>query len=900
MPRLPSIGSFCWKLCCGGVSCLNLLFAGAALLQSGIILFNAMGRSVPLPNAIPALITAKILPEDLSLKWTKAYFDLGGGCLLQGVEIHHQSGEQLFSADVVRLNLALPQLVLRSGPPLEELEATVASLHIPAPISASGANEPLLVLHEARLSIKGSRILLHRVMAQSGEASVVLQGSLPASLLHPSGQEASSPIMPHLARLEAFLRQLDQIHALADLSGGDGPDDPLRIELFASGQHRGLPATGELGYVIRGKLDLPAQGEIRLRDLEGRLSLATPPPLPAAVVSLVGPFQTPVQGRLRTLRDPRSNGDSSLALRFTEPFGPAGRISALELVAEASLSAQAIQWRARAADMKASGEALLQTEGPEPALAALSGWVSLENPVLRQWIPALPEHPLLDATTAASMETRFSWDASDRTTRGSSSLKGLRFDHERIAYVAINWTADPDKLTLDPFSIDLSADQAISGSFEMAFDSRAFSLSTAGHLYPHSLDRFLGDWWKAIFQNIRVAEPVEAEVAITGLLGVPASLRSVVHAASRSASYRDVPIPDLRLRVRGNKDWAFMESLRASFGDSFISGQLAWQQGLGDAVRRPMLLNFQSNAPWPVVLKASGIRGLEALDFSAPPLLSINGWIFRPPRANRSLGPVSALDVDLRMPDGDMRFRGLEFRQILCTASVRGPVIEVQPLSGSFAGGIFTGSLLMRPFANPDAQTSDLRLQLIDADFTDSMEQLSRLLKDPRAFMANFSKSGSGGRLNGNFTLHLAHDPADWTSAGQLSIKGARLGQIHLLGGLSKILNAIGLGFTSLDIHSGNLEWSLADNTLHIPKSLFTGTLLGLRLEGSVFLPANDLDMRADLNLFQGIVSKVLTPVSDNIQLDLRGTLNEPRWSVRLSPLRWFTNRLTEGLASPP
>jgi hypothetical protein len=140
----------------------------------------------------------------------------------------------------------------------------------------------------------------------------------------------------------------------------------------------------------------------------------------------------------------------------------------------------------------------------------------------------------------------------------------------------------------------------------------------------------------------------------------------------------------------------------------------------------------------------------------------------------------------------------------------------------------------------------------------------------------------------------------DWTGSGQFSIKNTRLGQIHLLGGLSKTLNTIGLGFTTLDINGGNLQWTLAENTFHIPHSLFTGTLLSLRLDGTLFLPTNELTMHADVNLFKGLVSKVLTPVSENIQLDLSGTLQNPQWSIRLSPLRWFTNRLTEGLAPSP
>lgn len=905
MTRLPSIGPLCWKLCCGSVSCLNFLFIGLALLQTGIILFNAAGRSVPLPGRLSALLADHLLPETLSLKWNRAYFDLRGGCLLQGVEIHHRAnGERLLTAEFIRFNLAIPNLLLRSGPPVEEIETTAATLYAPAPVSASGTNDPLLALQEARLSLKGKDILLHRAIADSSSAALVMRGTFPASLLFSSGQDQRPALIPLLAKLDQQLRALDQVEASLTLSSPATERDALTATLFASGQHRGFSDIGPIAYQIIGQFGVGANRELRLESLMGDLSLTDPAPVRQLDLPLLGRLTLPLRVAVRSHNDPNPlpfPSTPTLSFRLIEPFGAAAQLSSLEVSVRLPLAGQPLKWRASGQGLAAAGTAFLDPAASDSSLKSVVGWTRLRSPRLREWIPTLPDHRLLNETRADHLETSLRWEAVSGQVCGSSTLRGVAFDGASIPYAESDWTADASTLQIDRFAIDISFEQALSGNFQINFSPATFTFGASGNILPETLDPFLGAWWAGIFQHISVIDPVQANVALSGILGKADSLQSVVETSSKSASYRGVAIPDLHLLIRSNHHWAFLESLKASFGKTAITGQMAWQQGLPDHVRRPMLLTFKSNAPWSVVRPASGIAELSSLDFTAAPILELEGWIYRPPRANRSLGPIPALDIDLVLPNGRLRFKEMDFKQVVLNATVKNQEILIEPLSGSFGNGIFTGSLTLRKDPrNRQNDSADLDFQLIDAGFIDTINDLSPLTKDPEQFLASFSKTGKSGRLNAEFTLHMTPNRDDWTGSGQFSIQNTRLGQIHLLGGLSKILNTIGLGFTSLDINGGNLQWTLAENTLHIPQSLFTGTLLSLRLDGTLFLPTNELTLRADVNLFKGLVSKVLTPVSDNIQLDLSGTLQDPRWTIRLSPLRWFTNRLTEGLAPPP
>jgi hypothetical protein len=65
-------------------------------------------------------------------------------------------------------------------------------------------------------------------------------------------------------------------------------------------------------------------------------------------------------------------------------------------------------------------------------------------------------------------------------------------------------------------------------------------------------------------------------------------------------------------------------------------------------------------------------------------------------------------------------------------------------------------------------------------------------------------------------------------------------------------------------------------------------------MSGTVDLLQRRLALRADAYFFSGLISKVLTPVSDNFQFDITGPVESPIWKLRLNPLRWFQNRFPQ------
>lgn len=902
MPRLPSIGSFCWKLCCGGISCLNAALLGLVVFQTGIILYNGLGRSIPVPNALPAFLARQLAPDNISVSWESATFDLGGGCLLKNVRIKAaNSSDPILSAGYLRINLALPNLLLRTGLPLEELEAIAVSIDIPAIVSDSGMSEPLLRFNEVNLSTSGDLLNIKRISAQGLDAGLIITGTVPLTALSNNDTERAFQLLPTLSKIQQSLRRIQTLNALVSLH--TSTENAIVGSVAAHGAYVDFNRVGMVDYEVKGEVLVGEAGKPSLRRIQGTVRLSEIPNWPKWLPSYLGEPSYPIEVSLHASQ---GNGKTpnrlpdTLQTYIRNPFGPDARLDTVALNLSWPLQEHPISWRAYGPDLMASGDLALAPGSASPNVRALQARINLKDVVPKDWFPDLPSHRLLDNTSIAQIHATLTYNAESGASDGAATLEGLDFAQAFLPYVSLNGHLFQDRLQIKALAVDASPGEAIEGSYTHHLQSGNFTFRSQGTLFPNTLDYFLGNWWIGIFREFEIRDPVPADLAISGTFGDQKSIKSVVGVASQSATYKGIPIPHIRLLIRSNKDWAYLESLEAEFEQSTLTGRMAWQQGFPDDARRPMLISLKSNAPWDIIQPVSGIAALKAIDLEGTPLIELDGWIWRPPRANRAIGAIPILEIDLGLPNGTLIHRGMRFGNVQFKAAVKGNSVRVEPLSGTFANGIFTGSLTLRNTNAPQQLSTLLQFQVIDANFKSSMAELSHLFADPAAFLANFEKVGEKGQIDADFEIELRADPSDWAGTGRLSFRKARLGQIHLLGGLSKVLSGVGLGFTSLDLNSGNLQWSLADNTVLVSDSLFTGALLGLRLKGSLLLQNNELDMLADVNLLQGIMSKVLTPVSDNIQLDLTGSLANPQWSLRLSPLRWFQNRFNETLLPQP
>jgi len=147
-----------------------------------------------------------------------------------------------------------------------------------------------------------------------------------------------------------------------------------------------------------------------------------------------------------------------------------------------------------------------------------------------------------------------------------------------------------------------------------------------------------------------------------------------------------------------------------------------------------------------------------------------------------------------------------------------------------------------------------------------------------------------------DIALSAQGDPADlatFKGAGNASLTGAELGEIHLFGLLSQVLSGLSLKFSSLKLDAARTSFRLEHGRLLFPDLKVTGPSAVIDARGNFAIETGGLDFSArfrpyedNLNLITAVVGIVLNPLTSILELKLGGQLAKPEWSVLVSGSR--------------
>lgn len=436
--------------------------------------------------------------------------------------------------------------------------------------------------------------------------------------------------------------------------------------------------------------------------------------------------------------------------------------------------------------------------------------------------------------------------------------------------------------------------QFAEGAYLHNLKTSRFSLNAVGATFPYSLDNLLGRWWIGIFPDIYAPRPIPADVTVWGSWNDLSSIQHMTYAEGDGAYYKGVYVPDLEVRVRSNSKWAVIEKLEARFDDGSFGGTIAIQAGLKqEDAYRAMLLDLVGDAQWDSVIQASGISQLDILSFSdGNPFVSADGILWQDSGKGHDVPMQAQFDFSLVQDEGTCHVAGLSIEGLTGLGELDGQYLDLNSLAGQFAEGVFMGNIQVQDWDDPDLREENYNFQLFDAQYGTALYQLASLTENPDKMREDLLKSSGEGRIDLDFHLNLRNSGIGNDGHGRVSIRQAKLGRIHMLGGLSRVLDSMGLGFSSSDLNTLSLDWKLQQGILQVNNGIINGPLLNLSIAGDIDMETKQLSMLADLTLFRGVFSKVFSPVSENMQFDLGGTMDNPNWGMRINPLRWFQNRM--------
>ena len=143
---------------------------------------------------------------------------------------------------------------------------------------------------------------------------------------------------------------------------------------------------------------------------------------------------------------------------------------------------------------------------------------------------------------------------------------------------------------------------------------------------------------------------------------------------------------------------------------------------------------------------------------------------------------------------------------------------------------------------------------------------------------------------------------------GRVQLYEPELMQLHILGGLSRVMNSLGVGLTSFELNRVEGDFTIRDGKVYFPGLKLMGKGAQVDCVGRYDLMDQGLHFRAKLTAKKGNEIPLLGDVLELVNrlprlapVDVRGTLQKPSWSIDPTPSALWHNALDpeEGLPPP-
>lgn len=888
---------FCWNLCCGGCHCANLLLCTLALVQTSLILLNNLQREIPIPHFLArAAVAWSFQNAPVRATWDSAVFDLRGNFFFQGFELYQQgSREKVLSAETLGVDAAPLLFAFALFPPFESLHATGLQFYAPARHSASGVNDPVLQVPQIQVYQDNGDLVVEEFLLASAGLRLYLSGRGPLHALSPPSSGSSASSNPF--QLLHVLQKIPDATALdCRILWSWNSRGAHSFQITALAQSIALPHL-RLGQTLaKATLLADPAFDLTMDSLVLRSSLhpsslhGLPPFITRSLSSNPVPFSISASGHPSPWKG--FEVPSNIRAHFRSPLSRFPGAHSVRIFTHLSDPSPKLHWSLHSGKLFAAGSTCLFPEAPLrlPPSPQVAFRAYLSQPILRDLFPNLPQHRLLHNACAEFL--RFNGSFSENSLSGAFVCDHLFVGQTPFSHIQARISLSPHRLLLDPVHVRPAPGESASASYFHHFPSSRFSLNASGSILPQALTPLLGNWWAQIFSQIEIPTPLPADVTVWGLWREQDSWQSVTEVEGRGGWYRGIQIPWLRVQVRSNEKWVYLEDLEARFREGRIEGKMAWQQGIREGQPRPVRIDFRSDSRWPIVQQASGLEQLGEIWVEGTPKVSAKGLIWMRPKGIPG-AEAPPVDLDLSLESRGERFRiaNLHLDALSFNGRVRDRELTIRGMNGRFAEGVFTADLRASDWDREGGGRRDLEVRLFDANYQKALKKLEVLMEDANRLEPLY-REGNEGRLDANMSLQLRSGFAETRGRGQVTLRRGRIGEIHLLGGLSRFLSTMGLGFSTLELNAATVQWQLENGILEIPECAITGPVLNLDLYGQANLLTEQFHLRADAYFFGGLVGKLLTPLSDNFEFDITGPFQEPHWQLRLNPLRWFQNRM--------
>ena len=753
-------------------------------------------------------------------------------------------------------------------------------LWCPASVAQDGRRRSLIDELTLDVAQEGRWVSLRIAQARAGKITCHVSGELPAGLLRAGPTTTEAAPLPR--RLSGVLAALDTALTAAEGSGG------ATVTIRCSGRSDGtaeLSAQALLGAETGEQLGL-----IRLRGL--RLNADARLAADGALRDwhVAGEAQTTAWREGATLTAARAalrvrgagvRGEIVAAAELMDVR--IGEILCQQMNLRATRASAEQPWtlgfRAHTAASVAGGTLEAKPDGARRLRidhALISGREVSAHPAVAPVLLAAGidlRGDLLLRETEATLSPEGGL-LSARGEAGLSGFRGLGLSAEAISPEAdlplrtrFDFVPDRGEQPLQLRDLRLAS---VVGEADCAVDEGgAFRLTLHGELAPASLDHVLGNWWIDLWRAFHVREHPYAFIEVQGHWGALTS-RTRGRVLMRNFDFMGAPFRRVEVGVDADERRSLIGLHRLQGGttadDGEVEGSATWDWSKPGVLAGPVVQAAGDLQPW-IAARCAGKDFGDALKGLVLPAGRRFALELTP--LGRGLDIRTTIESDDAFKAWGIAGRGLKVTTRSQTDGLR---IDARL-------GLADGEAELRLDGDP-LRSAGFVLSLKDCD----PAQVGRIMQDlgePSAAPATRPSGRGRLALDVKGRIDLAA-PRDLRAFGTYTLNDPELKKVRLLGGISGVLEAVGVGATTYELDRMTGTFGCVGGRAYFPDMTITGPHAKLDLAGEVDLRGMTLNFAGDFSLPRKQGFNPLDIVNLNralislTKIRLRGPLTKP------------------------
>lgn len=825
-------------------TCLLLLLPA----QLGLWWVASLDRPTELPDFLAEKVAARLAENGLRLQarhyWMLPDLTLAADDLTLGVD--GLTGDVFTAA---RAEIALsPALLLAGRIEPTQVRLSGARLWCPASVARGGVRRPLIDSLTVDVTKEGRWFNLRSVQVRGGKITCHLAGEVPTGLLR--GGKESDAAVPLPRRLAEAFAVIETAVDIAERSGGasvslrcqGGSDGSAQVSVQAvlgnDWADGGLGLIQARGLNLRGEAKIAADGRLDGWRLDGGAQEMAWRDVTAERLDVHA------RGRNR-----REDAVATLTLAQAKAFG--FEVRRAEMEAHPLAAGHRIGFHVQSAASAASGVATIATDGTvalalDHALlsgAELSAHAEVSRVLESAGVDLRGDILLRDVAAEFSAKGEPGRIAGEVAVSG---FRGLGLSAEAIAPdkalpLRTRFDFDPARAEAPLRLRDLRL-ASVTGSADCQLKAGgAFLLHLNGELAPASLDRVLGEWWVSLWRLFYLRENPYAFIDVESRWGAVTSVTKG-RVLLRRFDFMGAPFRHVEVSVDADAQQTFIGLHRLGGGDSEadggVEGSATWDWSKPAALAGPVVRAEGNLQPW-IAARCAGKEFGEALRGLSLPAERRFALLLTPgPK-----GPDVKTSIECA---GDFSAWGVPGRSLRAnTESLDGGMRVRATL------GLADGEARLTLDGDPLHQARlDLGLKGCDPA---RIGQLLHDLSEPRSNGVPApadARTTTRGKLDLDFAGHLdLEKPRLLKGLGRYALEDPELKKVRLLGDISKVLEALGVGATTYELSQAKGTFGCIGGRAYFPDLAITGPQARLDLAGEIDLQASRLDFEGDFSL---------------------------------------------------